>query len=370
MQTQTDSLPSRYSDFKIFPVTTYQVRGTDAPIPINVPIVMGFEEGIFHCCEGPEGSWDIKRAVDDNQGRVLRSLQTINDSINPLIWDAVTIQFGPQLFICVGQERIYGYATTPEAAHGLVAGFCAKYRLVGRPQQEHASFGLIQMHPWNVECEKVFLNQETVLSEEDFKLHYPGDAWEWHLSFTQQLQIRDRGISILKGAPGTGKTYYLRHLMGVLKSTHRFYFIPPNEVDEMGRGEFMDFWKGQRKIHGDAKFVVVIEDCESAIANRNTAYSNQVSYILNLSDGLSSDLLRIQLVCTVNCESSDIDKAILRPGRLTAFREFGLHTTESANALRAKLGKEDLGPGEYSLAQIYSETGPASPVRSPIGFGG
>jgi SpoVK/Ycf46/Vps4 family AAA+-type ATPase len=132
----------------------------------------------------------------------------------------------------------------------------------------------------------------------------------------------------------------------------------------------MDFWKRQRKAHGDAKFVVVIEDCESAVANRNTSYSNQVSYILNLSDGLSSDLLRIQMVCTVNCSSADIDQAILRPGRLTAFREFGLHTTDSANALRAKLGKEDLGPGEYSLAQIYSETGPSSPMRSPIGFGG
>ena len=64
----------------------------------------------------------------------------------------------------------------------------------------------------------------------------------------------------------------------------------------------------------------------------------QVSALLNITDGLLSDWLNIQLICSFNSDISKIDSALMRKGRLIAKYEFKELEVEKANALSLKLG--------------------------------
>jgi hypothetical protein len=39
------------------------------------------------------------------------------------------------------------------------------------------------------------------------------------------------------------------------------------------------------------------------------------STLLNLTEGILGDFLSIQIICTVSCKASDLDPALMRPGR-------------------------------------------------------
>ena len=64
------------------------------------------------------------------------------------------------------------------------------------------------------------------------------------------------------------------------------------------------------------------KDAESIISSRENSRSNTVSNLLNLSDGLLSDCLNIQIICTFNIPICEVDNAFLRAGRLLGAYEF------------------------------------------------
>ena len=66
---------------------------------------------------------------------------------------------------------------------------------------------------------------------------------------------------------------------------------------------------------------------------------NKVSTLLNLSDGMLADFLRLQIVCTINCTVGEIDQALLRPGRLISHRVFDRMDYPGASLLAKSLGK-------------------------------
>ena len=69
--------------------------------------------------------------------------------------------------------------------------------------------------------------------------------------------------------------------------------------------------------------ILIIEDAETAIKDRNiTGNTNAVSNILNLTDGILGECLKIQIVATFNTERTQIDKALLRKGRLVTEYKF------------------------------------------------
>jgi ATP-dependent 26S proteasome regulatory subunit len=69
--------------------------------------------------------------------------------------------------------------------------------------------------------------------------------------------------------------------------------------------------------------VVIIEDAENIMMDRKYNSDSSVSNLLNLSDGLLSDCLSVQIICTFNNSINLIDAALMRKGRLIAKYEFG-----------------------------------------------
>ena len=95
---------------------------------------------------------------------------------------------------------------------------------------------------------------------------------------------------------------------------------------------------------------------------------DQVSALLNLTDGMLGDFLRLQIICTINCSAADIDPALLRPGRLLCHRVFGRLDRAQAARLAERLGRKLPVAGDYSLAEVFAGHEQEQRGRRAIGF--
>ena len=81
-----------------------------------------------------------------------------------------------------------------------------------------------------------------------------------------------------------------------------------------------------------------------------------------------ADFLRLQIICTINGRATDIDPALMRPGRMLCHRIFDRLPHESAAQLAAHLGKQLPGHGSYTLAEIFADETPSPSTQRAIGF--
>jgi hypothetical protein len=156
--------------------------------------------------------------------------------------------------------------------------------------------------------------------------------------------------------------------MGELKESHRFYFIPTSTMGILSRPDFIGFWADQRQTHANRKFVVILEDSDAALMIRGSDNREQVSAILNISDGMLADFLRLQIICTINCSATDIDPALLRPGRLLCHRVFSRLDYPQAVRLAESLGRKLPSVRDYSLAEVFAGYETDEVSRPHIGF--
>ena len=133
--------------------------------------------------------------------------------------------------------------------------------------------------------------------------------------------------------------------------------------------KFIGFWAEERNSHADKKLVVILEDADAVLMTRGSDNRDEVSALLNLSDGMLGDFLSLQIICTINCPISDIDQALLRPGRLITHRRFERLDPVQALKLASHLGKSLPEKDEYSLAEVFSGEEQASVSRPRMGFG-
>lgn len=332
-----------------------------------VPIVAAFGKDRLHQCR-LEGSWDFHRAVTENRDALVRSFRQLVPGTGNDHWEDVIFQFGERQFLCGDKSRVVGYGSTAEDAEKIVNDFTSGYGTT--PQKTGGRFQLIRKEQNDFKCENVTLGIETVLDDEGFALRYPDGSSDWHREFIQLLHERKSGLSILEGSPGTGKTSYLRHLMGTLQEHHRFYFIPPSNMGILSSPDFIGFWAAQRQMHSDQRLVVILEDADAAVMTRASDNQEQVSALLNLSDGMLGDFLSLQIICTINCAASEIDQALLRPGRLVTHRVFERLDPGQAERLAASLGTKLPQARDYSLAEVFAGRKTEIKTRSSIGFSG
>jgi hypothetical protein len=302
----------------------------------------------------------LERIFQENSKNLFRSISKLSCKENENIsneLDDLTFRFGPKLFLFADTDRIIGFAATSIEARKLVIEFSKKYQKPVPPDSSGGIFYLIEHDSSHIKCHEVNLPADTKLAPEMFNLHYGDEMEKWHQKFVAKLDEKNHGLVIFEGRPGTGKTFYLRHLMGILKKSHRFYFIPAAQMSVLSRPDFIGFWAEQRRVFHSKKLVVILEDSDAALMTRGIDNREQVSAILNLSDGMFADFLRLQIICTINCSAADIDPALLRPGRLLCHRVFGRLDHAQAVRLAEKLGRKLPTASDYSLAEIFAGDG-------------
>lgn len=165
----------------------------------------------------------------------------------------------------------------------------------------------------------------------DLDLYYEDDFISTDELIRKRLnQKNDKGIVLLHGLPGTGKTTYLRYLIGKVKK--RVLFLSPNIAGSLVDPEFIDL------LVDNPNSVVIIEDAENIIMDRRSNANSSVSNLLNISDGLLADFLNVQLICTFNNSLTLVDSALMRKGRLIAKYEFGKLSVVKSQRLSNHLG--------------------------------
>src|SRR5678809_1554800 len=157
----------------------------------------------------------------------------------------------------------------------------------------------------------------------------------------------DKGIVLLHGLPGTGKTTYLRHLIG--KITKRVLFLSPNIAGSLIVPEFIDL------LIVNPYSVVIIEDAENIIMDRKANQNSSVSNLLNISDGLLADFLNVQLICTFNSSLTMVDSALMRKGRLIAKYEFNKLSVSKAQKLSNHFGFDTVITRPMTIAEITNQ---------------
>ncbi|GAB3660257.1 hypothetical protein GCM10028791_34100 [Echinicola sediminis] len=183
------------------------------------------------------------------------------------------------------------------------------------------------------------------LSIED---NYNDDFEDTHKTILQRLQkSNDKGLVILHGKPGTGKTNYIRYLVSLIKK--RVIILPLSRISTITDPELIPL------LTENPDSVFVIEDAENIVIDREEEGYSPVSSLLNISDGLLSDLLNIQIICTFNTDLSKVDKALMRKGRLIAKYEFKELEMEKAKRLSGKLGFQTEINSPMTLASIYNQ---------------
>ncbi len=177
----------------------------------------------------------------------------------------------------------------------------------------------------------------------------------------------DSALMLFYGKPGTGKTSLIKHLISKYPGTD-FIFLDGSFLSNIQQNKIMSYFLESQHA------IFILEDCEKALVSREKEFNPIMSLLLNITDGIIGDVLGIKLICTFNTDLDQIDKALLRKGRLSLKYEFGLLNKEKTKKLIESLGKklETPIPTEgMALSDIYNlddDNDFSKPVKKKIGF--
>ncbi len=176
------------------------------------------------------------------------------------------------------------------------------------------------------------------------------------------LDERKSGLIVLRGIVGSGKSNYIRHLV----TTHpaNYVIVTNSLAGHLASPEFISFMLENKNS------IFILEDCEQILMDRGDNISGAIANILNMSDGLMSDIFNVKFICTFNADIDQIDKAILRKGRCFANYEFKKLCAEKTKVL---LNKQGITLDKYepmTLAEIYNyqDNDCSNKKHSKIGF--
>ena len=235
---------------------------------------------------------------------------------------------------------------------------------VRKRKESQRKFYMVKQDPFSgLDLEEFDVRFDSVPLEEN----YNEDLLKIHPRIVNYLEEgQSSGLILLHGTPGSGKTTYLRHLIASCNT--RFIYMPTNLFHHLVDPSFFSF------ISQQPNSVILLEDCEELLKSRTENQNSGISTLLNLSDGLLGDALKIKIVCTFNMDFRNIDTALLRKGRLLYRYEFGSLSLEKTNNLLRRLNSEVVSLKPLTLAEIYNYSEPNGVEQDlikqkKIGFG-
>jgi len=144
-------------------------------------------------------------------------------------------------------------------------------------------------------------------------------------------------LIIIDGLPGTGKSYMVRALVGATKGM-AFVLVPSHTLPFITSPEAINTFMGDEFSNG---ITFILEDADQCLVPRASDNVADISALLNLGDGIFGSMMDIRVVATTNAKRLEMDKALLRSGRLCKRIEVGLLQPIHASKIYRVLTKLD-----------------------------
>ncbi len=183
--------------------------------------------------------------------------------------------------------------------------------------------------------------------EIDLELNYGKKFPPVHQKIVDYLkQDNESGLLLAGGNPGTGKTFYLRYLASILDK--KIIYVPPNLIKSIIDPSFLQF------ITEHENSIFIVEDGEEILMKRAGGFDSGVANLLNMTDGILGDCIKTKIICTFNMDIGEIDRALLRKGRLFYQHQFEKLSVEESNRLLKHLKINHIANEPMTLAEIYN----------------
>lgn len=197
----------------------------------------------------------------------------------------------------------------------------------------------------------------------EIEKYYNDDFLPEYKKLISFLHQRESGLVLLQGEVGTGKTNLIRYLLTT--QPNNYVFITPSIASYLGNPEFISF------LQNNKNSIFILEDCEQILQDRsNNSFGTSIANILNMTDGILSDIFNIKFICTFNAPETTIDPALLREGRCYCNCKFQKLSADKCRLLNKELNlgipEEDIV--DMSLAELFNYKGKKQTKTCKIGF--
>lgn len=199
---------------------------------------------------------------------------------------------------------------------------------------------------WITDAEGNYYNLVEIMNDVVFDSLYPFIKQGVDAYINEFLKSKS-SIIILQGAPGLGKTGFIRYLLS--RMDKKAYVTYNNQVFQ-GDDAFADF------VSSDTTGAFVIEDADILLASRDSG-NDLMSKFLNIGDGVIK-LNGKKLIFSTNLASTnDIDPAIMRQGRCFDVLQFEELSLEQANQVCDDYDLDELTENKkYRLTDIFNRS--------------
>jgi hypothetical protein len=160
-------------------------------------------------------------------------------------------------------------------------------------------------------------------------------------------------LVILDGAPGTGKSYFVKGLIAATEAL--FLIIPSSLIQSLDSPSLLAYFIELREKYESLPIVLIVEDADECLLPRDGMNMSAISTLLNLGDGLIGSALDVRVICTTNAKAMEIDRALVRPGRLCAQVSIGPLTPEKCAIIYMRLtGNNRSFDDNLTLSEVYA----------------
>lgn len=181
----------------------------------------------------------------------------------------------------------------------------------------------------------------------DISLNYGKDFVKINEKLIKSLNENHSGLYMFHGPPGTGKSTYIKYLSSVLKKD--VIFFPTGLVGNLTNPDIINLLIKKQNC------ILILEDAEKAIIKREVnSEASLVSSLLNMTDGILGDVLKLNVIVTYNCKRTEIDEALLRKGRLKAEHSFMPLSVDNVNKISKKYNLKIDTKEEMTIADIFN----------------